>query len=145
MCLTLYMAAGAEIAAVQMPELRLEPPKPGLERVRTWFSLPYVWFVGAHTGCNCGFPHVLAEEPIEYYEGLFAGVSPRSRQDDLASLRALFLVIQDLLPRGGLVEMLPIWNDDASATPKGMVELSFASLHPETFIFTEGFLYRLRT
>jgi hypothetical protein len=31
--------------------------------------LPHVRFIGAHTGCSCGFPSVIAEEPFEYYEG----------------------------------------------------------------------------
>ena len=53
-------------------ELLIEEEGFGIEAVQTemdralreaviqWFTLPTVRFIGAHTGCSCGFPSVIA-------------------------------------------------------------------------------------
>lgn len=69
MYLTLYMATQRELPVHSSPELSVEEVEPSREAVRQWCSLPVVRFIGAHTGCSCGFPHVVAEEPIEYWDG----------------------------------------------------------------------------
>jgi hypothetical protein len=73
MCLTLYMATQGDVPVRTSPDLGVEEVEPSREAVRQWFSLPVVRFVGAHTGCSCGFPYVTAEEPIEYWDGMFDG------------------------------------------------------------------------
>ena len=45
------------------PEFNVEEVETSREAVRQWFSLPTVRFIGAHTGCSCGFPYIVAEEP----------------------------------------------------------------------------------
>lgn len=68
MCLMLYIASEVPLPARSVPELRVEPVEADRDEVRRWLSLPEVHYVGAHTGCSCGFPSVIAEEPIEYYD-----------------------------------------------------------------------------
>ena len=69
MCLMLYLATQSDLPPRTSPELSVEEVEPSREAVRQWFSRPIVRVIGAHTGCSCGFPHVVAEEPIEYWDG----------------------------------------------------------------------------
>jgi hypothetical protein len=71
MCLMLYLATQRDQPLRNSPELSVEEIEGSREVVRQWFSLPTVRFVGAHTGCSCGFPSVMAEEPVEYFDGMF--------------------------------------------------------------------------
>lgn len=138
-CLMVYLASSREIPLRESSHLHIEEVEPWCE-VRQWFSLPYVRFIGAHTGCSCGFPSVIADEPVEYYEGVFDGTDDRA--DDLASVRALLAVIDDVLAGGDAVELLPVWVGDAGERPLGVVALARHLVDPERFFFTEHFLYR---
>lgn len=82
MCLMLYLATSDEQPLRRSPELSVEKVEPSREAVRQWFSLPIVRFIGAHTGCSCGFPHVVAEEPIEYWDGMFRRPGPGGRSEE---------------------------------------------------------------
>jgi hypothetical protein len=53
----LYLATSNEQPLRRSLELSVEEVEPSREAVRQWFSLPIVRFIGAHTGCSCGFPH----------------------------------------------------------------------------------------
>jgi hypothetical protein len=111
--------------------------------VRQWFSLPHVCFVGAHTGCSCGFPHVVAEEPIEYWEGMFD--EGEDRQNNLRSLQALLDLIRPHVLESGSVELYPVWNGEEALPPKGPVHLSLGSIRAEAFVFIERFFYQVRS
>ena len=54
--------------------------------VEQWFANRPVRFIGAHTGCSCGFPSVIAETPIDYFDGMELGSDDRAA--DLRSVRA---------------------------------------------------------
>src|SRR6185436_13691679 len=69
MCLMMYLATAGDQPLRSSAELSGEEVESSRTSVRQWFSLPTVRFIGAHTGCSCGFPSVIAEEPIEYYDG----------------------------------------------------------------------------
>src|SRR3954451_25186179 len=77
MYLTLYLATRDEQPLSESPALRVEGVTPAAENVRQWFSLPAVRFIGADTGCSCGFRHVVAEEPIEYWDGMFGNLDAK--------------------------------------------------------------------
>jgi hypothetical protein len=136
----LYLASTREIPLRESSHLHIDEVEPECEVVRQWFSLPFVRFIGAHTGCSCGFPSVIADEPAEYYEGFFDGKDDRA--DDLASVRALLAVIDDALVHGEVVELFPVWVGDAGEKPLGVVSLARHLVDPERFFFTEHFLYR---
>jgi hypothetical protein len=78
MCLMLYVGTKEPLREKSDPDLRIEPVEPDRRAVQQWFSLPSVQFVGAHTGCSCGFPHVSAESPIEYWEGMWSDSDART-------------------------------------------------------------------
>jgi hypothetical protein len=93
---------------------------------------------GAHTGCGCGFPHVLAETPIEYFEGMFGD---EDREADVRSTRRLMELVRSCVDRGETVELYAAWAGDEGRAPKGKVRWGPADLDPERTVFTEGFLY----
>jgi hypothetical protein len=137
----LYVGTNGNLPLWAAPDLAVEEVETSREAVRQWFSLPTVRFIGAHTGCSCGFPHVLAEEPIEYWDGLF---DPGDERDaDLRSVRALLTIIREHVTAFSAVELYPVWNGNEHLPPKGMIEVSVDSLDAETLLFTEQFFYRV--
>src|SRR5215470_14463062 len=104
MCLMLYMATHGDVAVRSSSDLSVEEVEPSGEAVRRWFSLPVVRFIGAHTGCSCGFPHVIAEEPVEYWDRMFEG---QDREDDLKSVDALLDIIREHVGATGEVQLYP--------------------------------------
>lgn len=141
MCLMLYLGTKGEVPPHAAPELAVEEVESSGEAVRQWFSFPTVRFIGAHTGCSCGFPHVIAEQPIEYWDGMF---DPGDRRHaNLRSVRALLTIVQAHVAASGGVELYPVWDGNEHLPPKGMIELSVDSLDCETFLFTEQFFYRV--
>jgi hypothetical protein len=64
----LYVGCRAPLGERAERGLCIEAVEPGRRSVEQWFSKPSIQFVGAHTQCSCGFPHVLAESPVEYWE-----------------------------------------------------------------------------
>lgn len=139
MCLMLYLGTLGVQPLFESPALRVEEVDPQYEAVRQWFSHPNVRFVGAHTGCSCGFPSVVAEEPIEYWDGMFS----EERDDDLKSVRALLDLLRQHLLVTGHVELYPVWNGEEALPPKGTIAMTFEALTPDTFFFNERFFYRV--
>ena len=141
MCLTVYLGTSVEPPLVATPNLTVKRVSPDAEPVRQWFSLPHVCFVGAHTGCSCGFPYVGADEPIEYWEGMFD--ESEDRQNDIRSMEALLDLVRPHVLESGFVELYPVWNGEEALPPIGTVGLSLGPVRAETFVFTERFLYRV--
>ena len=137
----LYLATSIEVPTTETQSRRLEPVADDTENVlRQVFTLPHVRFVGAHTGCSCGFPYVVAEEPFDHYQGMFdAGPD---REQDVQSLRALLDLLAVHVSTGS-VELYPVWNGEEALPPKGRIRRSLTSLTPETFFFIERFIYEL--
>jgi len=138
MCLTVYLATRDEQPLWKSSELSVEAIEAAAEPVRRWFSLPVVRFIGADTGCSCGFRYVVAEEPIEYWEGMFEELD--QKQD---STRALVRLIHEHVTATGEVEVYPLWNDEVEVKPKGIIELRLNAIDPCKFFFVEGFFYRV--
>ncbi len=142
MCLMLYVGCKEPLRERSDPDLRIEPVETDRRAVEQWFSLPSVQFVGAHTHCSCGFPHVIAQTPIEYWEGIWPDSD--ERRADIRSMRALIEVLRDMIKPGESVELYPVWNGNEGEPPKGRVEWSLGRLTPDESLFTEQFLYEIR-
>ncbi len=144
MCLMLYVATTGDQPYVESDLLSVEDVDPSRMAVRQWLTLPVVRFVGAHTGCSCGFRHILASEPLDYYDGMFgpeaeSGDGPNAR----ASLAALLVTLRALVERDGAIELLPTWDGDEAEPPLGTIDKTAGDLQPETWFFIERFLYRV--
>jgi hypothetical protein len=140
MCLMLYMATRGDVPVRSSPELSVEEVEPSREAVREWFSLPVVRFIGAHTGCSCGFPHVVAEEPIEYWDGMFDG---QDRDADLESVDSLLGLVREHVRATGEVQLYPVWDGEEGSAPKGVINLGLGALNREQFFFNEQFFYHV--
>ena len=117
MCLMLYLGTRGDLALRADLDLTVEEVETSGEAVRQWFSLSTVRFIGAHTGCSCGFPYVVAEEPIEYWDGLFEPGDERGA--DLRSVQALVTIVRDHVSRFGEVELYPVGMGTSTCRRKG--------------------------
>ena len=142
MCLMLYIGSHEGLTEQETPDLRIEPVEQARLSVVRWFTQPVVQFVGAHTGCSCGFPTVVSEDVVEYYDGMWANSDERA--GDLRSVSALIQLLHGALGASGPIELYPVWDGNEGKAPKGAVEWSLERLSPETFVFTEQFMYVLR-
>ena len=138
MCLMLYIATADELPLESSQDLRIERVEPACQGVSQWFSQPVIRFVGAHTGCSCGFPSVMCESPIEYYEGM--PLHSDDREADLRSVRALIALL-DQATAAGRVELYPVPHGDESKPPKGVIDWRLSTLDPERLFFNERFMH----
>jgi hypothetical protein len=137
MCLMLYIATAEELPLSSSPDLTIKAVDEPRQAVTQWFSLPHVRFIGAHTGCSCGFPSVVTEPPpLDYYEGL---LDSKDRDDDLRSVNALLALLQQ--SGSSTVELYPVWDGDQSEAPKGVIEWQMRALVPERVFFNERFMH----
>ena len=142
MCLMLYVGTREGLPERQTPDVSIEPVEEGRRSVIRWFTQPVVQFVGAHTGCSCGFPSVLAETVVEYHDGMLD--EPHERLDDLRSVSALIELLRGAVGTGQTVELYPVWDGHEGEAPKGAVHWSLERLTPDTFFFNEQFMYLVR-
>ena len=103
MCMVLYLAADAPLPEV----LPLEPPgafsaqlltAPD-EPVRVQFTKPFVYILGAHEGCSCGFKYGVGDEESD----------PSGRE----SVRRLGEYLVAALDHLGSVELYACWAGEA--------------------------------
>ena len=142
MCLMLYLGARKPLPLRQNAWLKLERLSEAAEVVRQHIRTEYVYFVASHSGCSCGFPHVLAEKEIEYFDGVFADEGPE-RENDLASVRELMAVIDEALDGQPDCVLLPVWCGSEQTAPKGDVRWDRKAMSPERFLLTEQFRYTM--
>ena len=142
MCLMLYVGTAEALPLSSSPDLAVEEVEDSRRAVTQWFSQPAVRFIGAHGGCSCAFPSVIAEEPIEYYEGM--DLESHHEEADLRSVRALLALLGQAVASASPVELYPVWWGDESMAPKGVIEWRFDDLSPERFFFNERFMHVVR-
>jgi hypothetical protein len=142
MCLMLYIGAAEELPLEASDDLRVENVDEARRVVTRWFSQPTVRFVGAHTGCSCGFPSVIGESRIDYFEGM--SFPSDNRAADLRSVHALMGLIRRALASSGSVELYPVADGSEGSPPKGVIDWSIDSIEPERFFFNEQFKYVVR-
>jgi len=115
MCLGIYIATDRTIAEVpwdpSAPAFNLGPLSDREQPVRAQFSLPHLYYAGAHTQCACGF-------------------SPKEEADDVArraSLRALVAYLKPVA-QNGRVELFVCWDGDYAAAPQRRLQLPLDEL-----------------
>lgn len=140
MCLALYIGSTSSFESFSSELLVLQPVDDGMAPVRAWFASPHVAFVGVPT-CNCAFAHVIAEEPIEWFEGMFEG--PENREEQIQAAGELLRLIGSALATSPEVEMYPVWNGDEKEPPKGTISLLHSAQVPARFFLNERFLHRV--
>ena len=142
MCLMLYIGTANELSLEASEDLRVEEVEHRRRGVIQWFSQPAVRFVGAHTGCSCGFPSVIAEQPIEYYDGM--PLDSGHRAADLRSVEALIGLIRGALTGSDRVELYPVSDGSEASAPTGVIDWPIDSILAEHFFFNEQFMHIVR-
>lgn len=136
-----YLATAREQPTFDSTDLNIEPVEAERNLVSRLFTLPFIRFVGAHTGCSCGFPSIVAEQPVEYFDGIF--LDGDARASDVRSLRALLEIVKEHAAAAGSAELYPVWQGEETKAPKGTITVAANQLDPERFFFIERFLYRV--
>jgi hypothetical protein len=137
MCLAVYLATPFEVPPRATPTIQVEDLDEAGEPVKQWFSLPHIRYVAAHGGCGCGFPSVVADEPIDWFEGFFD--EAEDRQLDLASVTDLIELLRESLRDAVEVQVLPVWEGDQAKSPKGEIIVDLTDLEPAKFFSTNTF------
>ena len=99
-------------------------------------------FIGAHGGCSCGFPSVIADSPIDDFEGML--IDSDEREADLRSVDALVELLRRILESSSSIEIYPVWDGDQAEPPKGVIEWQVGALVPERFFVNERFMHVVR-
>ena len=143
MCMMLYIGTAKALPLVSSPDLTVEIVGADRQGVRQWFSHAAVHFIGAHTGCSCGFPSIVAESPLEYYEGM--PLESDDRAADLRSVRALIELVGQAGAHSTRVELYPVADGEESQAPKGVIEWQLNAMDPERLFFNERFMHVIHT
>lgn len=141
MCLALYLGTNCDLAIKESPFLSIRLISQDASGVLAVLKTRNGYYLGAHTGCSCGFPSVVAEKPIEYYDGMFEDQDERS--SDVASVRELLALLDHILGEDGRCTLYPVWSGNESDNPKGEIALNRGHLSATTFVLTEQFRYQI--
>ena len=126
MCLAVYLASNLELQpsswSERQPGYYLERVKPGKVVCRL-FSLPYVYYVGSHEGCGCGFlKDGEVGEELELHQ---------------ANYWALVKCIKEAQSRGANIELYACWEGDQSLEPVAVEAFTPSTLGEPEFQFSE--------
>lgn len=111
MCMMVYVASD-----YPLPALAWDQARPNFhvielddreEPVRCRFSKPYVYYVGSHEGCGCGFQY-----------GEYTGFEEADLAQRQASRRCLAEFLAVALQHQLEVELFACWDGDQSAPPE---------------------------
>ena len=142
MCLILLLGSDVELSLFDNPDFRVAQPAPEDLAAAQWLNRLYLYSLGAHTGCACGFRHIVCEEPMEYFEGMFDDDLKKS-DADLRSASALIEFLRTALQRQDTMTLFPFYDQEPDAPPKGRIARRLAELTPDTLFFIERFLYEI--
>jgi hypothetical protein len=110
MCWVLYLACDQRLPLQpfdrEAPAFNIAELTPREEPVRGQFSKPYVYRVGAHTLCGCGFDRGQANPD-----------HPEELETTEASLRRLHAYLSDALGACRNLELYACWDGDQGAVP----------------------------
>ena len=139
MCLELFIGTSSPLSVGGLQRLSLEcsgphytSDVPGLENL-------HVTYIGVDDSCSCAVPHVVADQPIPYFDGMFSS-EELSRSKPVTS--ELFQVLRHALMQSNVVRLYPSHRVDGTfSQPKGRATLNLGAQGPEELVFTENFLY----
>lgn len=156
MCLMVWLGSANPLVGVSPPEVSEAPlgelyvkPEPADAPVRVQFVQPYVYYVGSHQGCGCGFrsPQLELEgfELVAEVLPLLSALLDDERSDFLDEQRSrelLSALVRSALCEGD-VEVFSCWAGDEGKAPTVAKDVSpdyfAAHLNP----LDEGAKYRI--
>ncbi len=127
MCLSVFIASDSELPLVEWnverPGFNVSVLTPGEEAVRKWLLQPYVYALGAHTHCGCGFQR-----------------SEDNAAEDVAASRQALSDYVMAAARRGPVDMYVCWNAEVMDELAGEGTLQPAALVMDESWIQEGAL-----
>jgi hypothetical protein len=141
MCMALYVAAAEPLPIVgwneSKPAFNVQELSDSEQIVRRHFTKPHVYYLGAHTGCSCGFA--------------FGQLESTSAEDEAeetagrASVAALQKYLRDAVQRTGEVELYSCWEGDQGHVPEQNIDITPESFAGDAFRFPEKAFFRVRS
>lgn len=126
MCLAVYLASSTEVRPIAWntaaPAFYLEPVLAG-QPVRQQFSLPFVYYVGSHQGCGCGFSK--------------DGEVGAERDLCQANYTALGRTIREATADGSKAELFTCWEGDQSDQPESIQSVTPSEIEAPAFQLQE--------
>lgn len=131
-------------AAEPLPFIRWNEAAPGFHLqalseadagVRACFTKPHVYFLGAHTGCSCGFNYGLRE--VKREEDHAEDVASQ------ASVAALRAYLRDAVTSQGEVELFTSWETDWHGEPDERLQVTPDWFSGDTFEMPERTFFRV--
>lgn len=133
MCMTLFIAARRPLPPVPWdaaaPGFHLQPVAESERAVLTQFRTAHVHFLGAHTGCSCGFTYGLRE--VRNAE------DQREEDASRASVDALRRYLETAVAAQGEVELFASWEQDWTTPPRERLHVTPAWFGGDTFLLPE--------
>lgn len=141
MCMALYLATDKPVPETEWREgesvFVVQALTDHEEPVRLQFTKPAVCYLGAHTGCSCGFVYG-QDEPT----------SADEERDELLGRRsvdALRAFLVQAVDDGHEVELFACWEGDLAIPPEAMLEVTPLHFGGESFTLPEKVFYRVRS
>jgi hypothetical protein len=138
--MALFIAADEPLAIIPWSEsecaFHVQALLDGEQSVRRHFTKPNVYYLGAHTGCGCGFAYGQMELKDEDDEA-----------EDVASRKsvaALQEYVRQAVQRLGSVELFSSWQGEWDQDSKTRMEISPEWFGGDEFVLPEKALFRVR-
>ena len=131
MCMVVYIASDFPLPLVQwndeQPEFHVTELTVGENdgKVRSQFSKPYIYYVGAHTGCGCGF---------EY--GKYPGYEENVEENRQSVFRLSQYLIK-AVEQNETIELFACWDGDQAEKPVKRGRITPLEIGGESFWFEE--------
>ena len=124
MCLGVYLASDTELTTIPFhewaPAFNVTELEPHEESVRQVFRRPFIYSLGAHTSCGCGF------QPED-----------ESAPEDFASTRSALTAYLARARAKGPIDVYVCWNGDAEI-PTQLLELTPRQMEDQHHWLIEG-------
>lgn len=135
MCVMTFIASDKELPTIEwnneVPDFyvhNLKEPDYGYKEIRSILCKRYLYNVGAHTGCGCGFSY-----------GIYEPLDEDDIQEDLkgkSSVNKLFQYIRENLQICDSIELFSCWAGNEGVNPKSTYELNINQIElSDSFCF----------
>lgn len=115
------------------PAFHLQALSSAEDGVRARFAKRHVYFLGAHTGCSCGFNYGLRE--VRRAEDQAEEIASQ------ASVAALRAYLRDAVERQGEVELFSSWEEDWHNEPEQRLTITPEWFSGDSFAMPERVLF----
>jgi hypothetical protein len=130
MCWVLYLAAALPLPLRpfdrEAPAFNVAEPTSSEEPMRIQFTKPFVYRLGAHTLCGCGFDRGQANP-----------AHPDDLQATEASLQHLRSYLDQALAAAGPLELYACWDGDQAAVPDHRWKRRVSDFDPQMIWFPD--------